>query len=169
MSRVVEPGPEFGRLFDSFEHTAFRLEVRASYAPSYEAEDYRKFLAGQPFELSWMQDWLTMIRAAAAQGRRFARVRVVDVPMSDYNRWSYAVAEHNIAAGEDIRYLARDQAEAVGLPGHDFWLFDSRALAVMRFDDGDRFQGAEIADDPSVIVQHNYWRDVAWHHALRRE
>jgi hypothetical protein len=64
-------------LFSSFAYTAFRLEVRASYTPAYEQEDYRKFLAGQPFELSWMQDWLTMIRAATAQGRRFARVRVV--------------------------------------------------------------------------------------------
>jgi hypothetical protein len=89
--------------------------------------------------------------------------------MGDYNRWSYAVAEHNIAAGEDIRYLVRDRAETVGLPQRDYWLFDSRELAVMRFDDDDRFQGAEIVDDPSVIVQHNYWRDVAWHHALRRD
>jgi hypothetical protein len=79
-----------------------------------------------------MQDWLAMVRDAADEGRRFARVRVVSLPLSDYNRWSYVIAQHNIAAGEDIRYLERGEAEAVGLPGHDYWLFDSRQLLQMR-------------------------------------
>jgi hypothetical protein len=145
------------------------LEVRAAYAPSYEAEDYRKFLAGEPYGVSWMREWLSMIGEATRQGRRFARVRVVNLPLSDYNRWSYVVSEHNIAAGEDIRYLTQDTAAAAGLPDYDYWLFDSRKLGVMRFDEGDRFRGMEIIDDPSVIVQHNYWRDAARHHAVRRD
>src|SRR5437764_1112204 len=108
-----------------------------------------------------------MIRTAAAEGRRFSRVRVFDVPPSDYNRFSFAVSHHNNAAGEDIRYLTRDQAAE--LPDHDYWLFDSRKLVRMQFDDDDRFLGAEIIEDPAVIVQHNYWRDAAWHHAVRRD
>jgi len=108
-----------------------------------------------------------MVREAAAVGRRFSRVRVVDLPMSDYNRFAFAVARHNIAAGEDIRYLHR--ARATGLPDHDYWLFDSRTLVVMRFDDTDRFVGGEVTSDPAVIVQHNYWRDAAWHQAVRRD
>lgn len=156
-------------LFRSFEHTAFRLEVRTTYAPSYERESYEKFLAGEPYELPWMQDWLAMVRDAADEGRRFARVRVVSLPLSDYNRWSYVIAQHNIAAGEDIRYLERGEAEAVGLPGHDYWLFDSRQLLQMRFDEDDRFVGGEIIDDSVEIVRHNYWRDAAWHHAVRRD
>lgn len=145
------------------------MEVRDRYAPSYETESLQKFLAGEPDDLPWMQDWLTMIRMATSQGRRFARVRVVSLPLSDYNRFGLTVSEHNIAAGEDIRYLARDQAEAAGLPDHDYWLFDSRTLAAMHFDDDDRFLGAEIVEEPSAIVRHNYWRDAAQHHATRRD
>ncbi len=110
-----------------------------------------------------------MVSEATAQGRRFMRVRVVGVPMSDYNRWGYEVAEHNIAAGEDIRYLARARAVEAQLPDYDYWLFDSRKLLAMRFDESDRFVGGEIIDDYAEIVRHNYWRDVAWHHASRRE
>jgi hypothetical protein len=145
------------------------LEVRATYAPSYERESYEKFLAGEPYELPWMQDWLAMVRDAAKEGRRFARVRVVRLPLSDYNRWSYVIAQHNIAAGEDIRYLVREQARDAGLADYDYWLFDSRTLLQMRFDEDDRFVGGEIIDDPAEIVRHNYWRDAAWHHAVRRE
>lgn len=110
-----------------------------------------------------------MVRGAASAGRRFARVRVVSLPLSDYNRWSYVIAQHNIAAGEDIRYLTQQRAHDAGLPGHDFWLFDSRKLLRMRFDEDDHFVGGEIIDDSAEIVRHNYWRDTAWHHAVRRD
>jgi hypothetical protein len=133
----------------------------------YEGESLRKFLAGEPDDLPWMQDWLAMVRDATAAGRRFARVRVVDRPMSDYNRFSHALAAHNNAAGEDIRYL--DRRDATGLPDHDYWLFDSRTLLVMRFDDADHFVGGELIDDPATVVEHNYWRDAAWHQAVRRD
>lgn len=110
-----------------------------------------------------------MIQEATREGRHFARVRVVGIPLSDYNRWSLVIAQHNVAAGEDIRYLIRNQAQEIDLPNHDYWLFDSRTLLRMRFDEDDRFIGGEIIDDSARIVEHNYWRDAAWHHAVRRD
>nr|WP_245617465.1 DUF6879 family protein [Amycolatopsis taiwanensis] len=143
--------------------------MRDRYNAPYEVESLRKFLAGEPDELVWMDTWLDIVREAAAAGRRFARVRVVSRPMTDYQRFSHTLAKRNNAAGEDIRYLDRDQAEPAGLPDHDYWLFDSHKLAIMHFAEDNRFEGAEIIEDPAVIVQHNYWRDVAWHHAARRD
>jgi hypothetical protein len=127
----------------------------------------RKFLEGEPDDLSWMQAWLRMVREAATEGRRFARVRVVDLPMSDWTRYSYALAQHNIKAGEDIRYIERSNAP--DLPDDDYWLLDSSKLIVMRFDETDRFIGGELVEDPAEIVQANYWRDAAWHRATRRD
>jgi hypothetical protein len=63
--------------------------------------------------------------------------------------------------------LARDQAQ--GLPEHDYWLFDSRSLVKMHFDEQEHFLGGEVMNDPAAIVQHNYWRDAAWHRAWRRD
>jgi hypothetical protein len=143
--------------------------VRDAYAPSYERESFERFLAGMPYELPWMQDWLSMIREATKQGRRFTRVRVVSLPLSDYNRWSLDVAQHNNAAGEDIRYLVRERARKLALPDHDYWLFDSSRLLRMRFDDQDRFLGGEVVEQATEILRHNYWRDAAWHHAVRRD
>jgi hypothetical protein len=110
-----------------------------------------------------------MIREAAAKGLRFSRVRVVSMPLTDYSRFGVFCSRFTNAAGEDIRYLERDNAETEGLPNRDYWLFDSRKLVWMHFDDADRFQGGEIIEDPAVIVQHNYWRDAAWHRAVRRD
>lgn len=108
-----------------------------------------------------------MIREATAEGRRFARVRVVSVPLTDYSRFGVFCSRYTNDAGEDIRYLPRDRA--ADLPDYDYWLFDSRNLVRMHFDEDMNFLGGEIVDDPAVIVQHNYWRDVAWHRAVRRD
>src|SRR5262249_10189016 len=132
-------------------------------------ESYRNFLAGEPYDLSWMQDWLAMVKGATEEGRRFTRVRVVDLPLSDYNLWSYVIAQHNITAGEDIRYLWAQRAREEGLPNYDYWWFESRKLLRIYFDGSDRFLGGEIIKDAAEIVRHNYWRDVAWHRAVRRD
>lgn len=110
-----------------------------------------------------------MLREATAKGRRFARVRVVTLPLTDYSRFGVWCAQFTNDAGEDIRYLPRDKAEVAGLPNHDYWLFDSRLLVRMHFDDHDTFLGGEVIEDAAEIVQHNYWRDAAWHHAVRRD
>lgn len=117
--------------------------------------------------MGWFDDWLGLIRRLTAEGRRITRVRVVTVPLTDYSRFGVFCSAHTNAAGEDIRYLPRD--EAGELPDHDFWLFDSRKLVRQHFDDDDKFLGAEIVTDPAAVVQANYWRDAAWHHARLRE
>lgn len=145
------------------------MEARDTYDVTYEQESLRRFLAGEPDDLPWMQSWLDMLREATAQGRRFTRVRVVSMPLSDYSRFGVWCAQFTNAAGEDIRYLPRDQADAKKLPRHDYWLFDSRKLVRLHFDNSDVFLGGEVVEDPAVIMEHNYWRDAAWHHAARRD
>jgi hypothetical protein len=110
-----------------------------------------------------------MVRAATAEGRLFSRVRVVSVPPTDYIRFGLWVGRYTCEAGDDIRYLTRDQAGAAKLPAYDYWLFDSRLLLRMHFSDDDRFTHAEVIEDLATIVEHNYWRDAARHHALSLE
>lgn len=143
--------------------------MRDNYNSLYETESVRKFLACEPDDLAWSESWLSMVREAAREGRHFFRARVVSVPLTDYSRFGVWASQFTTAAGEDIRYLARRQAQDMGLPNHDYWLFDSRLLVAMRFDDADRFLGGEVIEDPAVIVQHNYWRDAAWHRAVGRD
>ena len=70
-------------------------------------------------------------------GRRMERVQVVSEPHSDHTRFGLALAAHNTAAGEDIRYLPRNQAAGLDPPGDDFWLIDSTTPLILRFGDDD--------------------------------
>lgn len=137
------------------------------YKSANESEALRQFVAGEPVDMGWFQNWLTMIRGATAEGRRFSRVRVMSTPLTEYSRFGVFCSGHTNAAGEDIRYLARDQA--ANLPDYDYWLFDSRKLVRMHFDEVEKFLGGDIIEEPAEIVKHNYWRDAAWHRAVRRD
>lgn len=161
-------GADFNQLFTSFDHSAFRLETRDSYAGvSYEIEPLHRFLAGEPDDLRWLEPWLKTIRDLTGQGKRVSRVRVVTEPHTDFVSFSLRNCAANIQAGEDIRYLPRH--DAGGLPGYDFWLFDSSRLYMMHFDERNDFSGAEEIADPPTILRHCYWRDAAWHYAISYE
>jgi hypothetical protein len=158
-------GEKFVELFRRFEQTAFRLEPRRRYNVEDEAEPYRRFLAGEDPGLDWLADWLDLMKHQTSQGKRVERVRVVDSSPSDYLRFMMWLTPQNIAAGEDIRYLERARAAEVGLPDYDYWLFDSRLVAKFEFTPDDVPLGVYLIDDPAEVVQHTYWRDVAWHYA----
>jgi hypothetical protein len=140
--------------------------MRDQYNIPREAEPLSKFLAGDP-DVSYHENWSNMVHQATAEGRLFSRVRVVSFPLTDYTRFAMWIAGYTREAGDDIRYITREQA--ADLPKYDYWLFDSRKLLKMRFTDDDQFLGGEIIEDPAEIVQHNYWRDAAQHHAIERD
>ena len=160
-------GPEWRALFETFEHTAFRLEVRDRYNVPSEQGPLHQLLDDGVEDPAWLDDWLVDIRQAADAGRRFRRVRVVSLPLTGYSRFGLTYAKYNNEAGEDIRYVARE--DAAGLPQFDYWLFDSRTVARMHFDDQDHLLGFELVDDPALVVELNYQRDAAWHRAVTRD
>jgi hypothetical protein len=167
---VLVSGDEFVKLFSSFEVSAFRLETRErNYLAKDEEEPLRRFLAGEPDDLAWMSEWLDLMRHHAGQGRTVRRVRVVSRPFSDYTRFSMSVARHSIPAGDQIHYLDRTEAERLGLPSSDWWLFDDQRLALLRLDEQDVLHGAEIITDPEIVARHREWRDIAWRNAIPLE
>lgn len=146
-------GEAFDEVFTGFSATADHLEVRDRYSDPIEDEALRRYLADEPDDLEWMKPWLDQVRARTTRGKRFRRVRVVTLPLTDYQRWGLLrISRLNIAAGEDIRYLARGQA--ADLPSLDLWLFDvgtpdAHGVEVV-FNDADEFVGGRVLDDTQV-------------------
>lgn len=159
----------FGDYFREFQHTAWRLETRRGYASDRAGEKYRRFLRGESVETDTGSPWYANIRAQVAEGKRIGRVRLLDDVPTEGQRFLLATAVGSIAAGEDIRNLWRADAERLGLPAEDFWLFDSRQALRLHFDDRDEYLGAELVEDPATIVRYCQVRDAAWHHAVRRD
>ena len=115
------------------------------------------------------EPWFASVRAVTAAGKRRQRVRVVPEPLTDYLRWELRICRDNVAAGEDVRYLRRDQANDLDLPAHDFWVLDSNRLALLFFTADDRLLGAEVLTDPDMVSRHERWIDIAVEHAAPYE
>lgn len=166
--KTLLTGDAFDALFRRFERTAQRLETRDSYAVSREVDAVAAFNCGQWDEAAFRaerQTFLASVRDATAAGRRRQRVRVVPDPLTDYLRFELRISRDNVWAGEDIRYLNRQEADHIGLPDHDFWLFDGERLALMYFTADDHLLGAQVVTDPSVVAQHAQWLALAAQHA----
>lgn len=146
-------GEAFDEFFYKFERTACHLEVLDVYETPEESEPFRKFLAGEPDDLEWFQDWMELVQQVTSSGKQMRRARVVTAPHTDYTRWALSIARHNIAAGEEVRYLARHLVDQSELTTDGFWLFDDNQVAFNVFEPSGQYVGGALTIDP-VIVEH---------------
>ena len=159
-------GEAFTDQFHSVSRRAFHLEVQDSYSTPDESGPFALFLNGRADDLEWHQPWLDLVRAVSAGGRSIDRVRLVSEPHVDYTRWGLSIAPHNIAAGEDIRWLPRHLVAASEIPADDFWLLDDDRVMFTVFEPGGRFVGGATSIDPSIVAYCREARDRFWSMAV---
>ncbi|MFE9340219.1 DUF6879 family protein [Streptomyces sp. NPDC007063] len=160
---------EFGELFRTFRHSTWRLETRRRYASDETTETYRQFVETGAAEWDPDREYPEMIRTQTAQGKRVERVRIVDQPPTVGQLYLLDNAKHNSTFGEDIRNLSREEADRLQLPAEDFWLFDGRLVALLRFDDDDQLVDVELITEPAEVVRYSRIREAAWHYAVPHE
>lgn len=154
---------EFSRLFETFEHSAWHLETRRGYASDREDEGYAQFLETGEAPTDLDSEWCQNIRRQTEAGKYVGRVRVVDNPPTEGQLFLLSYARCNAATGEDVRNLWREDADAAHLPAEDFWIFDSRLVAILRFNDADVFHDVEIITEPAEVLRYCQVRDAAVH------
>ncbi|MFB8772083.1 DUF6879 family protein [Streptomyces broussonetiae] len=164
---ALQPFSEIAHLFREFRHTAFRLETRRGYASDRRSPKWARWQTGEDIANDPANAWRQNVAKQTAAGKRFERVRIVDEPATEGQRFLLASAPGNVAAGEDIRNLTRAEAKRLRLPDYDFWLFDSHVLARFAFDDHDTTLGVYVTEDPAEVLAACQARDAAWHHAVR--
>ncbi|MFD4604103.1 DUF6879 family protein [Streptomyces sp. NPDC058464] len=162
----VIPFPNVAHVFSDFKHTAWRLETRRGYATDRRSETWARWQAGEDVTHDAPDGWRQNVAEQTAQGKAFGRVRLVDDPPTEGQRFLMTRAPGNVAVGDEIRYLWRTDAERLGLPDFDFWLIDSRTLLRFVFDEDDTTLGVIRSEDPAEVLAACQARDAAWHHAL---
>ncbi|WUG43544.1 hypothetical protein OG550_23685 [Kitasatospora sp. NBC_00458] len=115
-------------------------------------------------------NWRGLVRAATDRGVAVRRARIVSEPLSDYTRFEHAITEeHNITAGEQVRWLPRRSATDLALPGNDFWLFDDSVLLVNHFSGSGDWTDSELVTDQPTIKLCATAFEAVWDRAVRHE
>lgn len=149
---------KFDALFDGFATSVARLEALPAYAVGgAEADRLRAFRDGLPRPLRSVRTdpWLARIAVSTiTNGKSWTRVRVVDEPMTDYQRYQLQSYRESQAVGEQVRIVPRSGAGEVGT---DFWLFDEygeRPLAVlMHYNADGSLDRRELVDRPNRVAE----------------
>ena len=149
----VMEAPEFGKLFETFRASAFRLETVPEHRVAEEAKAFAAFLEGRPLPPAREREWLGFVASSRAAGKTVERVHLVGGELTPYLRfeWGYA---YSAEAGEEIFLLEHPDPQRLfgDLPVHDSWLFDDAVVdandlhpigcgtdTVHNFRDGPRF------------------------------
>jgi hypothetical protein len=142
---------QFESLLTTFEHGAIHLETRDAYGTEVELPHMAKWAAGQPDNLDWLDGWCTTLHSAVKAGKSVRRARIVSEPLSDYQRWSYSIAQPMVDAGEDIRWVPRKLVSSTAIPGNDFYLFDDRLVVFLLYTGSGLAAGKLTSTDPADI------------------
>ncbi|MFC7932696.1 DUF6879 family protein [Streptomyces cinereoruber] len=165
MREAITP-EEFAKLFETFEYTAWHLETRRGYASDRDDDSYRAFVETGSASWDLGSEWCTNILRQTGAGKYVGRVRVVDAPPSQGQLFLLDYAKCNAATGEDVRNLWRADADRVKLPPEDFWIFDSRLVAVLVFSETDDLLRVEVTTEPAEVLRYVQVRDAAMRYAV---
>lgn len=166
---------DFSACFDDFRYTADRLETLQLYDVPAEAERIAAFREGRPMPERSPQTnpFLRRIADTTAAGKRWSRVHVVDLPLSDYLRFELATYRESARAGEHIWLVGRTASPDLAHLRRDFWLFDAgtryATAALMDYDDAGRYLGATVTTDRDVTQGCASVLDLALRHAVPLE
>jgi hypothetical protein len=153
-------------LMRSAERTAWHLEMRDGYTPN--DPDWLDWQAGNRFDPAdrWGL-WSDLVRETVARGVGVRRARIVSEPVTDYIRFEYDVtAAHNIAAGEEVRWLPRHATAGLLVPPDDFWVFDDRVVLWNHFGGDGSWVGEERSDDQDLAQLGATAFVAAWDRAI---
>ncbi len=158
--------------FDRFRASAFRLETLREYAGQADEPRYLAYRdhAPLPDRSVRTSPWLRRMAVTTAAGKSWQRVRVVDHPLTEYERFELVTYVESAAAGEEIRIADRAADPRLASLARDFWLFDAETgsafAALMEYDGTGCYVDSEITDAAGVIAACKAERDLALRHSL---
>jgi hypothetical protein len=139
--------PDFDQLVQTFEREAFRLETLRQYRIEPEWSMFTASQSGEDVvDYPWPK-WLETVSGITTSHRDITRLLAVKAPPSAFNEFRLRQYRHNVEAGEQVKVLFTDHIPVTG----DFWLFDDRIAALLKFDDEGRPLGVDITDERALI------------------
>ena len=139
------------KYFNSFQKSAFRVEILQRYNVNEEQEAYNFFLQHKKLPRSFWEDWHNIIQQAKNRGVIMQRVHLIKFPITSYLSFEIEAYKKNITAWEEIFYLPFDEC-SIKIES-DFWIFDDTVVLKMCYDQDGSFVGFKELEDDGYYLQ----------------
>lgn len=151
-----------GDLIDHFVSYAYRVDQEQCYAA--DASNVERWIAGDRTPLpeahpEVIPAYLRWLDHLANTNRTLHRLRVIDSPPTDWQRWMRWAVRWPMAHGERITFVERKELPAIDHQG-DWWLFDGHAVVDIDHDGDGRASGYRLRSDPDLIRSRLEWWDT---------
>ena len=142
-----------------------RVQTLDSYAVPSDDADFAGYLNGAPAPASpYREPFFEQLRDERARGMAWRNLTVVNGPLTDYQQYGFEwVCPYSAEAGQDIRVLdlAEHPAAAVLRVTGDFWVVESKHVALVRYSPDGRHLG-EVAVEDSGAHGYVAAAELAW-------
>lgn len=151
--------------FDRMEREAFRLQQHQSYA-GVKGPEWEAWQVGKPLPEITPEShpFLKKIAGYTAAGLRVYDVHIVEWPLAEYTRYAFAVIPMTAWDGSEVFLVDRDVHPDLATLTEDFWMFDEQRVAVMHYNEQERFIGTAEPSEP--IETYVTRRDLAMRYAV---
>lgn len=167
-------GSEFEQALTGAQRSLWRFEQQPAYAIDDEGGLFTAFRDGvkiPPTQAPGLCAWFDQVRTQTRAGMRIGRVRVIDIPPTEYQRWLQYIDRWNRDAGEEIYYLPRRAYENHNVNERsklhssfgpaDWWLIDEKLIVIMHIDAAGVRTKVELSDEPYELARAIIFRSHA--------
>ena len=137
--------------FNSFQESAFRLEILQRYNVDEEREAYEFFMKNKKVPDWLWEDWRDIVRQAKSRWAVMQRIRLIQFPISSYVLFEMETYKRNMEAWEEIFYIPFERCSVE--VKSDFWIFDDSIVLKMNYDKDGRFINFEEMNDCASYLQ----------------
>ncbi|MGH3927402.1 MAG: DUF6879 family protein, partial [Pseudonocardiaceae bacterium] len=128
--------------------------------------EWEAWQAGKPLPVITPENhpWLKKVAGYTGAGRRVYDVHIVEWPLAEYTRYGLALIPMEMSGGSEFFLVDREAHPDLAILTEDFWMFDEQRVAVMRYDEQERFM--EAAEPSEPIETYIARRDLAMKYAV---
>ncbi|MBI2452082.1 hypothetical protein HYV50_03315 [Candidatus Pacearchaeota archaeon] len=141
---------------DDAQESLFRFESLQYYEIEEEKEFFQDYLKTGKIDIVVLKNWHEFITRKMSQGVIMERIRLVNLPLTDYTKCEIMVYLENIKHGEDIRIITEKEFNSFDIEQKDFWLTDDKIVIKMNYNLKGEYLGSDLAFDNDIKKYVNY-------------
>ncbi|TQS44324.1 DUF6879 family protein [Cryptosporangium phraense] len=155
---------DLDRLLETFTDSALRIEARQQYVNDEDADAIAAWKPGRPARPGFSvrtSEWAAHLARTSLDGKRWQRLRIVELPVTPYTAWEVAAYQESAVLGEEIRLLVGPSSHA-----EDLWIFDGEtdhpAVVVVHYDPEGRYVDDQVVADSRLVQTYVHAAARAW-------
>ena len=137
----------------------FRLESLPVYNVPEDMKIFEEWKKTKKFSANSYEEWLQKLEKTKERGVVMQRVRVAQLPLSDYLKYEVDFWKNNsIKAGEQISFIEKEKyqklLEGLDFKQEDFWMFDDKLVIIFHYSENGNLLNEELVTDPVLVNRH---------------